>query len=287
MLRKRKELQDKFGAVVHIVTKVKMHYKARERPEKKPKGSVGRPLELGPVVKLAEVFESRKSEFKEMKVKLYGKKQKVSYYATELLWGEGLNHPLKFVWVCYEDHQAILATTNLKLSPRYVIILYSLRFKIESSFRELKQVVGVFAYRFWTKSLKKLNRFAKKEDPTPLDQVTSEADKKKIIGKVCAIEMCVLCGCMALALLQGASLYYKERLPLDKIRFLRTKSTDYASEATMMDFLRMQYFSLFGKKPRLPILGLIQKHWYDGLFTSEELEGFEVPNKEFEMLSAG
>jgi hypothetical protein len=33
------------------------------------------------------------------------------------------------------------------------------RFKIESTFREMKQVIGAFSYHFWSKSTPKLNQY--------------------------------------------------------------------------------------------------------------------------------
>ena len=48
-------------------------------------------------------------------------------------------------------------------------------------FRELKQLVSAFGYRFWSKSMPKLNRFRKKNNPDPLDAVNDEKSRARII----------------------------------------------------------------------------------------------------------
>ncbi|MFB6367636.1 hypothetical protein ACFCP7_27045 [Paenibacillus elgii] len=40
--------------------------------------------------------------------------------------------------------------------------MYGYRFKIECTFREMKQVIGAFGYRFWSKSMPKLKRYLRK-----------------------------------------------------------------------------------------------------------------------------
>lgn len=47
--------------------------------------------------------------------------------------------------------QNILASTSLTLKPLSIIQLYSYRFRIECTFRELNQQVGAFCYHFWPK----------------------------------------------------------------------------------------------------------------------------------------
>jgi hypothetical protein len=52
--------------------------------------------------------------------------------------------------------------------------LYGYRFKIGCTFREIKQVIGALGYRFWSKSMPKLNRFLKKEEVHPFEAVTNK-----------------------------------------------------------------------------------------------------------------
>ena len=94
---------------------------------------------------------------------MYGEKQEVTYYCTDLLWGQKLYQELRFVLVQYNGSRSILVSTDLSLSPKRIIELYAYRFSIEELFREFKQQIGGFAYHFWSKAVPKLNRFSRKE----------------------------------------------------------------------------------------------------------------------------
>ncbi|MFC6648207.1 hypothetical protein [Paenibacillus rhizoplanae] len=77
----------------------------------------------------------------------------------------------RFVLVLHEGRSSILVSTDLSLATTDIIRLYSYRFKIECTFRKMKQVTHAFGYRFWTQSMPKLNLFLRKEDAHPLESV--------------------------------------------------------------------------------------------------------------------
>ena len=64
-----------------------------------------------------------------------------------------LHQELRFVFFKRNGINSILVSTDLNLNTETIIRLYSYRFKIECTFRELKQVIGTFSYQFWSKSI--------------------------------------------------------------------------------------------------------------------------------------
>lgn len=100
------------------------------------------------MLKLAELFHTRAGDFQTVKVMIYGKEETVLYLCLDLLWGQGLYRELRFVLVKQGNRHSILVSTGLSLGATEIITLYGYRFKIECTFREMKQVIGAFGYRF-------------------------------------------------------------------------------------------------------------------------------------------
>ncbi|WP_339225711.1 hypothetical protein NYE80_29535 [Paenibacillus sp. FSL H7-0357] len=79
-----------------------------------------------------------------------------------MLWGQRLYQELRFVLVKLNGQCSILASIDLTLEATGVIEMYTARFKIECTFRALKQSIGGFSYHFCSKPMPKLNRYLKK-----------------------------------------------------------------------------------------------------------------------------
>lgn len=249
---------------LHILVKVKKSYTAYAKPPEKKKGK-GRNPKKGPAIKLINLFETKKAEFTKTTLNLYGKEEIIEYFCINLLWGKKLYKELRFVLVKYGSTLTILATTKLDLDPLKVIKLYSYRFKIECTFRELKQVIGGFCYHFWTKSMPKLNRFAKKGDKSPLEDVVRERSKQLIVAALKAIEGYVMFACIAIGALQIMSIKFSTSTGNIMLRFLRTQTNIIVSEATVAYFLRKNIFQLIYKHRNLAISVIIKSKFSDDL----------------------
>ena len=258
-------LNETVDFTLSIVTKMIMSTAAFEEPPPRT-GEPGRPPLTGEKVKLKELFTTKASEFIEDEALIYGELKKVSYYVIDLLWGRMVcektgktyYNKLRFVLVKYDDVKAILMSSNLNLSGKEILEAYGFRFKIECTFRELKQVINGFGYRFWNKKMPKLNKRKKKTAPDPLESVTDENDRKNILKTLRAIEMFALCSAIALGVLQLCSLEYSDFLDLKKLKYLRTYRGKFASEATIVEYIRNEFNRYCFLGSELPIMQKIR-----------------------------
>ncbi|WP_244445087.1 hypothetical protein [Oceanobacillus jeddahense] len=193
------------------------------------------------------LFQSRADQFQSAKVMLYGKEENVQYLCLDFLWGQGLYQELRFVLVRYGNRSAILVSTDQTLVPTDIIELYGHRFKIESTFREMKQVIDSFGYHFWSKSMPKRNRYLKKAGAHPLEQVTDTKDQENIRLTIKAIEGYMIRSCIAMGLLPLISVRYSHRVPALFFRYLRTPSKAVVSEATVKAYLQRLFFHVCEK----------------------------------------
>lgn len=257
-LTRLRELTKEGSIHMEIVTKAKRNCIAYEKPSARKPGR-GRPAKKGNAVHLKEVFHSHKEKFLQTELELYGKKEKIRYYSIDLLWGQKLYQELRFVLVEYNGVQSILAGTSLSIEPLSMIRLYSYRFRIECTFRELKQQLGGFCYHFWSKHMPKIDYYRKKTEPTPLEQVTDNYSRKKIMEAIRAIEMHMALSCIAMGTIQALAIQAEGKLRSEQIRYQRTPSKGKISEGAMMCYLRKYIFHFMGQSPELRITQLIQE----------------------------
>ncbi len=242
-------------SLLTIITKAKRNATAYEQPVRKP--GPGRPPLKGEPVKLAKLFEVEADRFTQASVRAYGKQEQVTYLCRDYLWGLKHYQELRFVLVNWFGTQSILVCTNLTFTPEQIIRLYSYRFKIECCFREMKQTVAGFSYRFWSKHMPKLNRYAKKGSD-PLALVKDKKQQERIISSYKATQGFVMLSCIAMGLLQICALRFADSIYKSPLRWLRTKSNPYPSEATVADFMRKSIFLMFRNRNDLDVIRFIQ-----------------------------
>jgi hypothetical protein len=103
----------------------------------------------------------------------------------------------------------------------------------------------------------KLNRFAKKGKPDPLEQVTDRKERERILGAFRATERYVMLNLIAGGLLQLLALKYSKP-EKNCFNWLRTASQKIVTEASMSQYMRRDIFMQFQKQPYLGILQIIR-----------------------------
>lgn len=229
---------------IDIITRAKSSCTAYELPPVSSVPRRGRPRKKGASIKLNTLFDSRASEFTRTEAWMYGKRQSVEYLCLNLLWGAKFYKMLRFVLVKSSRGTCILVSTDLKLDPVLIIEAYAHRFKIECMFREFRQQVGGFCYHFWTKAMPRINRYRKKTEPSELSGVKKERQQQRILKTIEATERFVLCAGIAMGLTQMMALTPAIAETVRKHRYLRTPSAHKVSEATVLEYMRKNFFRL-------------------------------------------
>lgn len=134
---------------MHIITMMKKNavaYYPAVQPSFKGRG---RPKKYGKRVKLFDLF---KTNLRFVSASLpNASKVTIEYCVVKLFW-KPLGDFAQFVLVQHPSRgNSIAMSTNLTLNPLEIIAGYSLRFKIEVSFKQAVHQIGAFMYRFWLK----------------------------------------------------------------------------------------------------------------------------------------
>jgi hypothetical protein len=243
-------------SLLEIVTKAKISTVAYLDPP--TYSGKGRPRLKGAKVKLRDLFSNDSTEFITEELYLYGKTQKVQYHCVDLLWGTKLYKKLRFVLVKTENYaSSILVSTSLALSPLQIIELYSYRYKIEISFKVLKNVVAGFCYHFWSAYMPKLDRYNKENNMRAIDSITNDVPQQKISETLKAIEGFVMFSCIATGILQMLSIKFSGDVDFFRFRWLRTRTNIFVSEESVACYLRKNLNHILLKYRNLAIVQII------------------------------
>lgn len=161
---------------------------------------------------------------------IYGKVEEVSIAAVDLLW-KPTGGLIRFVLAITERGPIVLMCSDLNQDAAAALELYCSRIRIETMFDMLKNVMGVFRYRFWTKGLPRHSRKPAKNNA--LKKPTDAHQMNKVKHCFAAYERFVMTGAIALGLLQFLSLKFEQCIWKAYEGFLRTKSRSLPSERTV------------------------------------------------------
>lgn len=192
--------------LVHIVTRAKSNAVAYEDPPAK-NGGRGRPRIYGPKLKLMALFESRADAFEQAVIEIYGCCKTVSFLCLDLIW-KPVGEKVRFVLVVDGAECFVLMCSDLTLLALDIVRAYSLRFKIEVSFKVLKHLMGAFYYRFWTHAWPRIGT----RTVSDLTKITDSRRQRLIQQAADAIEAFVNFGCIATGILQIIALNFHETI---------------------------------------------------------------------------
>ncbi len=214
--------------LVTLIVRAKKNFVAYFEAEKPRTRRRGRPAKYGEKVKLFELFDHLHL-FSRARCSVYGKVEEVPITSLDLLW-KPTGSLVRFVLAVTSRGPIVLMCSDLHQDPVIALELYCARIRIETMFDMLKNLMGVFRYRFWTKRLPRLSR-------KPRKNRNLRNPGKEQLGTVhrcfAAYERFVMTGAIALGLLQLIALKYESSVWSRFEGFLRTRSRELPSERTV------------------------------------------------------
>jgi hypothetical protein len=142
----------------HLITRLRRNA-VGHRPAEPPRiKRPGRPRKYGTKVRLRNLFRPARNSTHALST-AYGEHDvAITYRCADLLW-RPLGTVVRIVAIRHPTRgNILLMSTDLTLHPLCILQIYSLRFKIEVSFKQAVHTVGTYAYRFWMYPMKKIKR---------------------------------------------------------------------------------------------------------------------------------
>lgn len=193
----------------HLISRVKKNAVAYEQPQK-PDGPKrrGRPRKYGTKISLRSMF-GEPGTMQEAASPVYGEKAvTIKFRCLDLLW-RPVGILVRFVAVIHPTRGMILLMcTDVNLTPVEIIRIYSLRFKIELSFKQALRVIGTYGYHFWMSAMTPVGRVSGNQHLHRKSQSYRDAVRRKIGAYHCHIQL----GIIAQGLLQYLSSSFPDKV---------------------------------------------------------------------------
>jgi DDE superfamily endonuclease len=220
----------------HILTRVRCNAVAYyPAPQSTPRRR-GRPRVYGQKVRLRELWQRHRGQFRTAPSPVYGETRVLlRYYTLDLLW-RPVGQLVRFVLV---DHprrgRLILMSTDRTLPPLELLACYSYRFKIEVAFKQALHTLGTYAYHFWMRTMTPRSR----RSGNQYLHRQSHDYRQQVRRKLEAYHRYVQLGCIAQGLLQYLALSCRTEVWASFRSWLRTMNPALPpSEAVVAHALR-------------------------------------------------
>ncbi len=197
---------------------------------------------------------------------VYGKTVDITFLAVNLLW-KPTGEKIRFVLAVTSRGPIVLMCGDLCLDPLTALQLYCLRTRVEIMFDMLKNLIGAFSYRFWSK---RMPRHSRKPGKNKDLIIPSSEDIKTV--KLCqdAYERFTMSAAISLGLLQLTALKYPQAVRSRFDVYLRTRSRELPSERTVKSVMtRLSVSNLFIVAP-VAIIREIKERYLRGKFTHHQ-----------------
>jgi hypothetical protein len=218
----------------HIITRVAKSAVAFYPPPIKTNRGRGRPKLYGRKIKLMDVFKDPEV-FTPATGSMYGEEQvQFRFRSIDLLW-RPIGILVRFVFVIHPTRgNAIFLSTDF-IDPIQIIEIYSLRYKIEVTFKQALHSIGTFTYHFWMRGMTKIKRCSGNQY---LHRKTDEY-RQQVKRKLKAYHVYIQIGLIVQGVLQLISMTIHKEVWLCFGSWIRTiRPNVLPSEAVVMKALR-------------------------------------------------
>ena len=252
--------------LVNLIIRAKKNCVAYFKAEKSLEKKAGRPSKYGDKVNLMELFDHLYL-FAKIKCSIYGKEEEILISSLDLLW-KPTGELIRFVLALTSRGKLVLMCSDLNQEPVGAVELYCLRPRVEVMLDMLKNVLGVFSYRFWSQKMPKHSRKPIKNSElksVPIDYLNTV--------KLCwnGIERFVMLGCIALGILQLIAIKHGQTVWDQFDGFLRTRSRAIPSERTVKYVIARLVIRDFLISPKNEVMRIIVERYF-GVKQSSEVE---------------
>ena len=244
-------LKQLLASGIDLITMMKKNAVAYYPPDASDRKQFGRPPKYGKRVKLFDLF---KTELPFITAPMPGQPKVIIEYCVKQLFWKPAGQLVSFVFVRHPTRGlAIVMSTDLALPALDMIMIYSLRFKIEVLFKQAIHQFGTFMYRFWLKIMAPNKRGSGDKNLHFEPKVV----KEKVKQKLHAYHLFILLGLIAQGLTQYLAIHYPALVWKNFGSWLRTirdnivpseKVVAMALSRTYLDFLLAGHFCDIFKK---------------------------------------